>query len=67
MKSLILGVILGGFTSWFITHVYYKKANKANEIEIDKLKKYINNIMKDTEKNILDKSLQYEVVDEWGN
>ncbi len=65
MVDLVIGGILGGFVSWLITHIYYKKANKDNELEIDKLKKYINDTIKDSEKNILDNSIQYEVVDEW--
>ena len=65
MVDLVIGWILGGFVSWLITHIYYKKANKDNELEIDKLKKYINDTIKDSEKNILDNSIQYEVVDEW--
>ena len=38
MVDLVIGGILGGFVSWLITHIYYKKANKDNELEIDKLK-----------------------------
>ena len=37
MVDLVIGGILGGFVSWLITHIYYKKANKDNELEIDML------------------------------
>lgn len=52
--SLILGAILGAIPSWLITDIYSKKSDKANEIEVKKLKDFIK-----------ENSLQYEVVDEW--
>lgn len=62
---LIIGAIIGALFSWLITHLYYKRANGDNELDIQKLKEYIKEIINNSEKAILNNSLQYDIVDEW--
>lgn len=62
---LLTGAIIGALFSWLITHLYYKKANRDSELENKNLKKYIRDIANNTEKTILENSLQWEVIDEW--
>lgn len=61
----LIGIIFGALFSWLITHIYYKKANRDNELEIENLKKYIKENANDTQKAILENSLQWETIDEW--
>lgn len=61
----LIGIIFGALLSWLITHIYYKKANRNNELEIENLKKYIKENANDTQKAILENSLQWETIDEW--
>lgn len=61
----IIFLILGAIFGWLTTHLYYKKANRDNKIEIERLKKYIKEAIGESEKTIIENSLQYEVIDEW--
>ena len=36
-QSLVVGVLVGGLISWLITHFYYKKSTRDQEVIFEKL------------------------------
>ena len=49
----ILGIIIGGVVSWFIAHVYYKKATKDQDIVFNKLSRELRDaILNDNRKKL---------------